>query len=82
MDIPAVASPQTYLPKAQERFERAAERVVATTAAAADPAPQEGADDTASAQVAMREEALVNQMLFATARRQDDMAKAQADIIR
>lgn len=82
MDIPPVARPQDYLPKAQERFDRAAERVTERTAADAEPDAAAASDDGAAAQVAMREEALVNQMLFATARRQEETARVAADLIR
>lgn len=71
--------PQQYLRKAQDRFDAASARVVEAAAGSEDPAPtDEAGSDLVSSVVGMKEESVVNQMLFgvfkAQARQQEEVA--------
>lgn len=82
MVIAPLSQPQVYLPKAQARFDAAAQKVVDTAAAQAGDEPDAGPSELAGALVQMNEEGLMNRLLYGVARKQAEMGREQADLIK
>jgi len=85
MDIRALSPapvPQQYLRKAQDRFDAASARVVEATAGSEGnvPTADEGAD-LATSIVGMKEEGIVNQMLFGVFKAQARQQEAAASLL-
>jgi hypothetical protein len=82
MDITALSQPQVYLPKAQARFDAAAQKVVDAAAAQASDEPDAGPSELAGALVRMNEEGLMNRVLYGVARKQAEVGREAADLIK
>lgn len=82
MDIAPLSQPQAYLPRAQARFDVAAQKVVETAAAESGDEPAAGPSELAGALVQMNEEGLMNRLLYGVARKQAEMGREQADLIK
>ncbi len=83
MDISSIGSvglPATAarISSAQQDFDQAAQAVTAATS----PDATGGGEDLAAAVVAMREQGIVNQMLYNVYRRQSEQQQAMVDLIR
>lgn len=82
MVIAPLSQPQSYLPKAQARFDAAAQQVVETAAAQSGDQPDAGPSELAGALVRMNEEGLMNRVLYGVARKQAEMGREAADLIK
>ena len=79
MDIhPVPSQPAAYVRADQDRFAKAAERVVESVASESD-APEGG--DLAGAMVDMASESIVNQVLFSVFRAQSDQQREVASLL-
>lgn len=77
-----LANTASHLGAAQRRFDEKAQQVVAASAALSDQAPDDQVPEVAQALVGMETEALVNQLLFATFRKQSELMSETADLVK
>lgn len=82
MVIAPLSQPQVYLPKAQARFDAAAQKVVETAEAQSGDEPDASPAELAGALVRMNEEGLMNRVLYGVARKQAEMGSEAADLIK